>query len=239
MIKCISFDFDRTLAHVTPLTHHLIPELLAQKGINVSDEEFKQHCIYLRNNLPEELKDRLCSYGTLSKEDRTKFIKEYNKARIDLLDLSTYDVNISELKDWLVSEIFRQQKKLLYDDVKDTIIKLKSMGLKLYILSGNSSDGIIEILEQASLLTYFENIITVDKYQLLKSENFKHLIKYAKVKPEEILHIGDDIITDGQAPESNGINVLIIERPKQLLFNDCKKHNFRVISKLLDIFDYI
>jgi len=239
MIKCISFDFDRTIAHITPLTHHFVPQLLAVKGINISVEQFKEQCISLRRNLPDHLKERFNIYGTLEKEEREQFLKEYNKARVDMIDLTGSAEELEELRNWLVEQIFLTQKKILYNDVVEAITKLNQLGIKLYILSGNHSDGITEILKQAGILDLFEEIITVDKYNAKKVENFPVLLAHSHLKPEEILHIGDDVITDGFGPANYNINVVIIRREKQMVFFEAPEHDFKTIKNLHELFDYL
>jgi HAD superfamily hydrolase (TIGR01549 family) len=231
MISCISFDFDRTLSHVVPLTHYYIPKLLNEKGIDISIEEFVNSSISLRNNLPEYLVERFAIYGTLSYADRRKFIYEYNVARIDNLKVEVPD----DTKNWIIEQLMQNQKKILYDDVGPTIKKLKEENYQLYILSGNHSDGIIELLDNAGSLPLFEDIITVDRFHPEKVDNFRTLLDLSKLKPNEILHIGDDLITDGKAIDY-GINTVIIRRPRQLFFDDkYLLSNFKVISELSEL----
>ncbi|MHA1155559.1 MAG: HAD family hydrolase [Candidatus Heimdallarchaeota archaeon] len=232
MIKCISFDFDRTLAHVKPHTHHLVPKLLAEKGIHVSIEEFQQKCAELRQNIPIHLQDHYLRFGCLSKELRDNFLKEYNKARIDLLELDGDQKEIEILKEWLTNQIYVQQKKILYDDVVSMIKKLSNLGLKQYILSGNHSDGIVQLLKESNILDYFEEIITVDKYNAKKIANFKILLEHSNFSPDKILHIGDDLKTDGYGPRGFQIKSIIIRRADQLVFLPKHDESFQSITKL-------
>ena len=237
LIKCVSFDFDRTLVHVTPLTQKLIPELLAIKGIHISEEDFYKKNIQLRTNMPEHLRERFRLFGTLPKNEREFFIREYNRARIDSLKID--DTNKEEITNWVIDEISRRQKKVIYPDVKETIKKLNLKQIKQYILSGNHSDGIIELLQEENLIDFFHKIITVDKYESLKNNNFKYLIKYSKLKPQEILHIGDDFKTDGMGAKKYNINTLIIHRSGQFIYDQVNKEKFQIINKLSDLFDFI
>ena len=239
LIKGISFDFDRTIAQRIPLIHHLVPQLLAQKGITVSVEEFMEHCTQLSKNLPDHLKDRFSKYGTLPKAERVQFRKEYNRARVDMIDLAYAGENLDELKNWLVEKIFTTQKKVLYDDVVETILKLKQLDKKLYILSGNHSEVITELLGKAGILNYFEEIITVDKYNEQKVDNYQILLELSQIKPSELLHIGDEVITDGFEPIKHNINVLIIRRKKQMVFIEDREHKFKTITKLEEVFNYL
>ena len=239
MIKCISFDFDHTLGTVTPFTHHFIPELLKQYGYNVSITEFKQACKDLRDNIPENLKDRFIKFGTLPNEERINFLREYNKTRIDFLHLKCPPDDLEKLKNKVIEELLAKQKRVLYSDVYNTIIKLKKMNYKIYIVSGNHSDGIIDLLKNANLLSYFEELITVDRFKPNKIDNYEFLLNHAKVKPEEILHIGDEVKQDGYVPSKYNIQVLILRRKDELTFDDDSQHNFPIINQLNDIFTYL
>ncbi len=239
MIKCISFDFDRTLAHVTPTTPDLIQRLLAQKGIIVTKDELKQGSSKVFQNLPENLKQQLNIFGTLSKEERIQFIKEYNKIRVDMLEIQNSCHDIEELKTWLANQIFIIQKKVLYDDVVETIKQLNRKKIKQYVLSGNHSDGIIELLEQNNIINFFEKIITVDKYNPQKIDNYKILLEHSKLQPSEILHVGDELKTDGIGARNYNLNVLIIRREEELVFSENLDQRFNTISKLTELFNYI
>lgn len=239
MIKCVSFDFDRTLAYVHPLTHYLVPQLLEEKGIKITVEEFKTKCINLRNNLPTYLIDSFSRFGSLPKDLREKFIRDYNRARLESIDFSCYSGDIDELKEWLVNQITIRQKKILYNDVNSTIKKLSEMGIQQYILSGNHSDGIIELLEQNQLLTYFEEVITVDKYHSSKIKNFEILLAHSKLLPEEILHVGDDTHTDIYGSQQFNIKSILISRPEQLSFSTENNPNVREINSLNELIEYL
>ncbi len=239
MIKCISFDFDRTLAHVQPQTHHLVPKLLAEKGIGVSVDEFLQKCVELRQNIPVHLQDHYSRFGTLSKDLRDNFLREYNKARIGLLKLDGDQKEIEILKEWLTNQIYLQQKKILYDDVISMAKKLCDLGIKQYILSGNHSDGIVQLLKESNILDYFEEIITVDKFFVKKIDNFKILLEHSNFPPNEILHIGDDLVTDGYGPRKYQIESIIIRRQDQLIFLPKHDESFQSITNLDELTKFL
>jgi HAD superfamily hydrolase (TIGR01549 family) len=239
MIKCISFDFDRTLSHVVPPTHYYIPQLLAQKGVNISIDDFTKICIDLLDNLPSNLIQSYTLYGTLSQAERSQFIRNYNLARITLAYRHANVPIDNQHIQWILEQARQNQKKILYDDVVDLIKELKRQKYLLFILSGNHSDGIIELLDEVQILSDFEDIITVDKYHPLKVDNYKTLIEKTKLQPSEILHIGDDLRTDGKAADY-GINTIIIRRPKQFLLDEEESlKNYKVITELSELLDHL
>jgi HAD superfamily hydrolase (TIGR01549 family) len=217
----------------------LVPKLLAEKGYSISEEEFSRVVVNLRNNLPPALSERMTRYGSLTKDERQNFLLDYYSLRLDSLPLQTTGQNLAELKKWVISQTFKLQKKVLYDDVVSVIKELKEKGLKLFILSGNHSDGISELLEQANILTFFEDLITVDKFNIRKKDNFRILLEKSELKPKQILHIGDDLATDGFPPHQLGINVLIMKRKGQLDFYPGLEHPFPVINNLKTIFNHL
>ncbi|NHJ86155.1 MAG: HAD family hydrolase [Asgard group archaeon] len=238
-IKCISFDFDNTLAYVSPKTHILIPRLLRMKGYMISTEEFKESCITIRNNMPDHLAKKVIRFGSLPLEERQQFIKDYNYYRIDNLQLEGDKEDIERIKKWLVNQLNIRQRKVLYNDVKDVITELKNRHLKLYVISGNHSDGIIELLANDNLLIYFDDIISVDKFSIKKIDNYQVLLEKSKLRPDEIIHIGDDPHTDGIAPQKHGIKSIIIKRRGALRSALISSDIYPTITKLTGIFHYI
>jgi FMN phosphatase YigB (HAD superfamily) len=237
--KCISFDFDRTIAYVTPLSHHIIPELLNEKGFSVTVDDFKKISEDLHTNPPEYLLDEYNRYGTMPKAERTRFNKEYNVARMRTLKLPGSESENNKIFQLVIEEAYRIQKKILYDDVKETILKLSQMGRQLYILSGNHSELITEILGENQLLKYFEEIITVDKFSAVKEENFQVLLDHSNASPSEIVHIGDDVFSDGLGAKKFNIDSIIIRRESQLVYKNEQEEQFPVITNLTELFDYV
>jgi len=237
--KYLSFDFDRTIAYVTPLSHHIIPELLNKKGFSVTIDEFKKISEDLHTSPPEYLLDEYNRYGTMPNAERTRFNKEYNVARMRTLQLPGSESENNKIFQTVIEEAHSIQKKILYDDVKSTILKLSQMERQLYILSGNHSDLITGILGENKLLKYFEEIITVDKFSPVKEENFQVLLDDSNALPKEIVHIGDDVFSDGFGAKKFNIDSIIIRRESQLVYKNEQEDQFPVITNLSELFDYI
>ncbi|MHA1505001.1 MAG: HAD family hydrolase [Candidatus Heimdallarchaeota archaeon] len=220
MYKYLSFDFDRTIAYVTPLSHHIIPELLNEKGFSVTIDEFKKISEDLHTSPPEYLLDKYNRYGTMPNAERTQFNKEYNVARMNALGLPGLEKENNKIFQLVIEEAYRIQKKILYDDVHSTILKLSQMGRQLYILSGNHSD-------------------TVDKFSPVKEENFQVLLNHSNALPKEIVHIGDDVFCDGLGAKKFNIDSIIIRRKSQLVYDNEEEDQFPVITNLSELFKYI
>jgi len=218
--KYLSFDFDRTIAYVTPLSHHIIPELLNEKGFSVTIDEFKKISEDLHTSPPEYLLDKYNRYGTMPNAERTQFNKEYNVARMNALGLPGLEKENNKIFQLVIEEAYRIQKKILYDDVHSTILKLSQMGRQLYILSGNHSD-------------------TVDKFSPVKEENFQVLLNHSNALPKEIVHIGDDVFCDGLGAKKFNIDSIIIRRKSQLVYDNEEEDQFPVITNLSELFKYI
>ncbi|MHA1434243.1 MAG: HAD family hydrolase [Candidatus Heimdallarchaeota archaeon] len=239
MYKCVSFDFDRTIAYVTPLSHHIIPELLNKKGFNVTIEDFKKISEDLHTSPPEYLLDEYNRFGTMPNAERTRFSREYKVARVRALKLPGSESENNKIFQSVIEETYRIQKKVLYDDVQSTVVKLSQMEKQLYILSGNHSNLITEILDENQLLKHFKEIITVDKFSPVKEENFQVLLDHSNISPKEIVHIGDDVISDGLGAKKFNIDSIIIRRKSQLVYNNEQEDQFPVITNLSELFDYV
>jgi HAD superfamily hydrolase (TIGR01549 family) len=237
MITCISFDFDATLAYKHPRSHFLIPQLCKEKNIHLTTEDYCKKSCEMQRNLPAEWLERLKRFGILDSEERKQLIFDYNRMLLDYLGIPDSSSNGEYIKEWIINQWSQKQRKILYDDVSETIKELKKRGLKLYILSGNHSQGITTLLDEANILSFFEEIITVDKYNIMKVKNFKILLNHSQESPENILHIGDSLETDAKGAQNFSIEPIIIRREDELVYDYNRvPHSFKTINRLEELF---
>ena len=86
------------------------------------------------------------------------------------------------------------ESALLFPEVIQTLQFLKSAGLKLGILSADSTKGVTEFLTNHQLQDYFHFVMGVDG-QILKPDPrlFIEACQSLKVKPEQTLMVGDSL----------------------------------------------
>lgn len=151
------------------------------------------------------------------KEAKKVVFSEYRKVGDE--DLRWYDVKYwlehFELKkdfQQLVNDLKHHIK--LYPESKD-IIKGLSRKHKLIIIS-NAPRAFLDLkIEVESIKDYFDRIfsITSDFKMIKKGENvYKEICKILKIKPEELMHIGDHYKFDYQVPRKLNIKAYYLDR---------------------------
>lgn len=189
----ISFDMDGTIADMN-FDHILwleeIPKLYAEKN-KVSFEKAKELCW-----------------------------KEYCKVGDE--DMRWYDV-----KYWLEHFGFKKEWQHLMNDLKHHIklypeskevIKELNKKHKLIIISNATREFLNMKIEAESLKDYFDRIfsVTSDFGRLKKEGNiFKEICKLLRIKPQEMIHIGDHYKFDYLVPRKIGINAYYLDRKKE------------------------
>jgi HAD superfamily hydrolase (TIGR01549 family) len=104
-----------------------------------------------------------------------------------------------------------------YSDVKGTLSKLKSMGLRIGIISTGYEEDIYRILRKAYIRReFFDVIVGADTIKKVKPhpDVFKIAIKRLNAKPETTLFIGDKIDEDYAGSRKLGMNALLLDRKR-------------------------
>ena len=87
------------------------------------------------------------------------------------------------------------ERSTLYDGTKEILLHLKNRNIPAIILSNKGEQAVLHALEHFGISSHFEMVIAERDGVLLKPDpsSYHELIapKYARIKPEEILMIGD------------------------------------------------
>ena len=192
-VKVLSFDLDGTLIRKgfdDIFWNQLIPELFAERS-KVSFEQAQKFII--------------SEYERIGPDDPRWYIPEYWFDRFGL------EANIQQVL-----------KKVRYDEgVYDDVHMLGDFSRKYRIvISTNNPRVILEhklqvlkgvrqfISHTFSSVSDFKNIVKSTKF-------YTSICKKMVIKPEQMLHIGDDPKHDLAIPRSVGVNVLLIDRGKK------------------------
>ncbi|KAL4219129.1 Haloacid dehalogenase-like hydrolase domain-containing protein 3 [Mactra antiquata] len=95
---------------------------------------------------------------------------------------------------------------------------LKQNGVKIGIIS-NFDDRLEKILAELSLIHYFDFVIAsaIVKVAKPEAEIFKMALKKSDVKPEEVIHVGDNVNTDYFGAKDVGLNsVLFLDKDREV-----------------------
>lgn len=227
MLPIVSFDYDWTLVYAQPLTIEVFYNVLQEKGFSVTLNEIKRAFIKFETHVPNKYLRIKNTLKILSERDNL-YIIAYYVERLKLLKIfeitNGENITSNELSELerIGEEILRTgrsvQQPRLYDDVIPLIEELHEKDTRLFIVSANNNERISKILKKYEMFDHFEDIITPDKTNLNKEENFKFLLE-RRSSNEPIVHIGDDYSSDGIAAQEFGINPVIIRRANHFLFN--------------------
>ena len=119
-----------------------------------------------------------------------------------------------------------------FEDFEE-INKLKEK-YKLILATNTDCFSITQIREKFSLDEYFEKEYLSCETGILKTDEefWPKLLKENKLKPEEVLMIGDSIQSDMEPAEKAGVNTVLIDR------KDRREYEKKILS-LKEIEDYI
>jgi putative hydrolase of the HAD superfamily len=125
----------------------------------------------------------------------------------------------------------------LFPEVKDVLLRLKQMKLKVGLLTNASEEEISIILGKANLdLNIFDIIVGTDTVMKVKPDPdfFIYTLNKLKVKPEEAMYVGDEIEADYKGAKNVGMHALLIDRTEKH-----KQSGLGIIKNLNEIFSYI
>ncbi len=121
----------------------------------------------------------------------------------------------------LFSEIIRQEIKVenevlyLKDGIKDILESLKNKGKKIIAISDMylNKEYIQEILRLKSIDYLFDEVYVSSEQAICKYSGnlFKHVLLKERIFPIQILHIGDNRVSDHRIPKRLGINTIYLK----------------------------
>ena len=210
MIKVISFDIGGTL--------------LKNEGLGSNNQYGLKELTKILNLPYENVRDAYKDVFQKTKGNFNELISKFCN-RLGIKSNQT-------IIDFFHNKFFIESKKqvILSDDVS-LIKSLKSNGYKVILFSNSccllNNDAINEILDYVDNIFYSYDI----GYTKDDEESYKYIEKVMKVKPNEILHIGDTLKSDYYMPKDHGWNVLY--------YGDCDKADVKSIEFLTDLINIL
>jgi len=133
------------------------------------------------------------------------------------------------------SQWFNFSKVYVYREVKDSLRRLKQMGLKLGVVTRGYEFDLEQILPRAGLEEYFDVCVGADTIGKRKPspEAFKHALKQLDVKPEEAIFVGDNLEQDYFGAKKVGMKAVLIQREGKPVAG------VKAITSLREIFDVL
>lgn len=159
----------------------------------------------------------------------TKLLRYYDQRQIDLIEYTTFavfqntlgEMGFRNLNPYLLrnamDEFYRitQSYWVLEEDTIQTLSKIKQMGFLLGAISNAGDDWDVQTLvDKAQIRRFFNVILSSAAFGVRKPDKriFKHVMSILRVKPENVLMIGDTLDADIRGANDSGIYSVWITR---------------------------
>lgn len=231
MIKAIFFDFFNTLAYYQPSREQAYIDVCEEHGIHVTEKALAKSLPLADTFWRDENRRQLVEQRT--QEEKFAFWTEY-VIRV----LKGAGVEISRE---LATKTLAKMQKMKFEfksfgDVPDTLKLLKDRGFILGMIS-NVGQDIQKTYQNLGLQPYLDYYITSFEvgYDKPRPEIFLAALNKAKVKPEEVIYIGDQYDLDIVGARGVGMKTILIDRKDWFPeINDCPR-----IQSLAEIVKHI
>jgi len=199
-IKAVIFDLGNTLVYQQ--LHEAFQRILQANGVLKSLEEIRE--AFEKGNREFDVE----KHKALGPHE---FYTQWNMPILKHLGITQSARKLAEEID---RQWFNFSKIYVYPDVKDSLRRLKQMGLKLGLVTGGYELDIEQILPKTGLEEYFDVCVGFDTTGKRKPEPeaFRYALKRLKVKPEEAIFVGDSLEQDYLGAQGVGMKALLIRR---------------------------
>jgi len=225
-VKAVLFDMGNTLVkYDVGSPEEVFRRVLTSLGISRSVDEVKRAMV----NAEQEAKDvNLVSlYGKVECEEYWH--------RWDSIVLKHLNIAENEALAKLVhSRWFDYVDCTLYSEVKEVLLKLKRLGLKVGLITTAYEEEIALVLGKANLeKEIFDVVVGADTIKKVKphADVFRYAVKMLKVKPEETVFVGDHVDADYKGAKNAGLQALLLSRREEN-----KEQGLKTIASLKEIF---
>jgi putative hydrolase of the HAD superfamily len=221
-VKAVLFDLGGTLVN-TASPPEIIGRILEKYGVKRAISEIALAHVTAERSM------KLEDYGL----NYYEFWIKWNKIILDRLGVHE---NADFLSKVLVDEWWNNADVEPYPDAANTLIGLKSVGVKIGIITNAFMKDVEEILARAELPRVFDILVGIDSVGKPKPhpEIFLHAIRTLKIQPKEALFIGDSLEKDYFGALNAGLIAILLDRKRE--FNN--KHGlFKIedLRRLLEI----
>jgi 2-haloalkanoic acid dehalogenase type II len=228
-IKAVLFDLGSTLIKIwTPeMTYK---NILSSFGIDRSTEAIKEALEMVEKEFAES------NYGSgYGKVSYTKYWDRWDSMVLEHLGIPQSQISANEVlvKWWKYADC------VAYPDAKESLERLKKMGVRVGLVSNAYEEDIDAILDKAGLeKRLFDIVVGVNTIKKAKPQPdiFRYALAKLDVKPEEALFVGDHIDNDYRGARAVGIHALLIERDDRSADDTS---NLEKVKSLQEIFKFI
>ena len=208
MIKAVFFDLYGTLAGFNPTRFEIQSAACAEYGLEVTPEGILRGYALADTLMAEQ--NAVRPLGELERSERNSFFAEYERRvlRGDGLEVSPERA----------LEIWRRIRAMPYElvpyeDVGPAHTELRGKGLTLGLISNMNRPG-DELLDELGLSPYLDFAVTSHEVGAAKPHPpiFHAALRRAEAKPEDAVHVGDQLTSDVEGARGVGIAPVLLDR---------------------------
>jgi len=231
-IKAVLFDLGNTLVYSHPEV--TFQRILAEHGIAKPLDEVTDAMIRGNAEFDIEKHEGLSAH---------EFYTRWNV--VHLKHLGVKGRKARKLAGTIDSQWWKYADFHVYSDVRETLLKLKKMGLKLGIITGGLEEDIKMIMPKTGFGELFDVKVGLNTTGKRKPNlrPFKYALEKLGLKPSEAIFVGDNLKADYEGAEKVGMIPVLIRRKgpsTQRLFTDaCLELSFKIrtIEALDEVFE--
>ena len=229
-IKAVLFDLYGTLAGFEP-TRFLIQSQVVKKYNLFLTQQGVSKGYFLADKFMAE-QNAVKPVRSMNQIEKENFFARYEQL---VLSGDALDVNLD-----LCKKIFKELQQVsysmvLYPDVIDSLIKLKSLNFKLGLISNMDKLG-SELLNEFKLSEYMDICVTSKEANVEKPDPqiFNLALSKLNIKPEEAIYVGDQILSDVEGASNSGMTPVLMDRENSHVnYENLKVTNLEDFIRLL------
>jgi 2-haloalkanoic acid dehalogenase type II len=224
-IKAVLFDLGGTLVKTwTPeMTYR---SLLSSFGIDRSTEAIREAIELVEKEFEES--NFGSEYGKVS---YTQYWDRWDAEVLKHLGIPRSQIPANEV----LAKWWKYAACVAYPDAKDSLERLRQMGVRVGLVSNAYEEDIDPILSKANLAKrLFDVVVGVNTIKKAKPQPdiFRYALAKLDVKPKETVFVGDHVDNDYRGARAVGIRALLIERESR---SKDDTSNFERIKSLQEI----
>lgn len=211
-VDAIFFDFGETLATLAPSKEELFIQAARSVGLQLELEAVRR---------AYQIVDFHNKYSSVHVSDRVGFYENYNQQLAEALGISSH---FSRLNPVLVARFRNDKKWELFDDVPETLRRLRGKGLPLALVA-NWDKSLPDLTEQLGIRQEFSAVVSSQAAGVEKPDPAIFLLAANKlslsVETERILYLGNEYRADVMAARAAGLTPVLIDRSSRYKHADC------------------
>tara|TARA_B100000945_G_scaffold308018_1_gene297105 strand:+ start:2353 stop:3063 length:711 start_codon:yes stop_codon:yes gene_type:complete len=229
-IKAVLFDLYGTLAGFEPSRFLIQSQVVKKYNLFLTQQGVSKGYFLADKFMAEQ--NAVKPVRSMNQIEKENFFARYEQL---VLSGDALDVNLD-----LCKKIFKELQQVsysmvLYPDVIDSLIKLKSLNFKLGLISNMDKLG-SELLNEFKLSEYMDICVTSKEANVEKPDPqiFNLALSKLNIKPEEAIYVGDQILSDVEGASNSGMTPVLMDRENSHVnYENLKVTNLEDFIRLL------